>query len=79
MLVSIRTGIFLEPVSQIVAKELVGAVEVDDSMEKTRLIAEVITIAEAKRVAQHGQFGNSVPLSELRGNAGSLPVTEEIP
>jgi hypothetical protein len=60
MIVSIRQGIFLEPVSQIVAKEVVGAVEVDDSMEKTRLIAEVITIAAANWVAQHGQFGSSV-------------------
>ena len=79
MIVSIRTGVFLEPVSQIVAKEVVGAVEMDDSMEKRRSIAEVITIAEAKWVAQTGQFGDSVPMSELRDYADSLLVTEGIP
>lgn len=39
MLVSIRKGVFLEPVSQIVAKETVRTVEMDVSIEKTCLIA----------------------------------------
>ncbi len=54
---------FLEPVSQIVAKEAVGAMEMDDSMEKTRLIAEVKTIAKRDRIAENGQAGDFIRLS----------------
>ena len=54
---------FLEPVSQIVAKELVGAVEIDLSVEKTRSITEAKTVAERKRVDEYGQLGNSVRFS----------------
>jgi hypothetical protein len=54
---------FLEPVSQIVAKELVGAVEIDLSVEKTRSIAEANPVAERKRVIESGQPGKSIRFS----------------
>ena len=63
MLVSIRKGVFLEPVSQIVAKEVVRTVEMDISVAKTRLIAEVNTIRAASWVAENCEFGRFVPVS----------------
>jgi hypothetical protein len=43
MLVSIQEGMFLEPHSQIVAKDLVGAVEMELSDDKMQTIADVDT------------------------------------
>lgn len=61
---------FLEPVSQIVANELVGAVEIGLSVEETHSIAEAKTVAERKRVIEHGRPGNSIRFSVLWGERG---------
>lgn len=63
MLVSIRRGMFLEPVSQIVSKEVVRTVEMNVSVAKTRLIAEVNTITAGTWVAKNCEFGRFVPVS----------------
>ncbi|MBC8356651.1 MAG: hypothetical protein H8E66_32145 [Planctomycetes bacterium] len=54
MLVSIQTGMFLEPHSQIVAKEVVLAVKMDLSIEKVRSIGEADSVAEGNRISKLG-------------------------
>ena len=54
MLVSIQTGVFLEPLSQIVAKEVVGAVKMDLSVEKVRAIGNLDLFMERVRFGETG-------------------------
>jgi hypothetical protein len=51
---------FLEPLSQIVAKELVGAVKMDLSVEKLRSIAEGNPISQGNRVKKYGEGGERI-------------------
>lgn len=54
MLVSIQTGMFLEPVSQIVGKDLVPTVKMDLSIEKVCLVGELNWITEIGSVSELG-------------------------
>ncbi|MEX0819124.1 MAG: hypothetical protein WD070_06015 [Pirellulaceae bacterium] len=57
MLVSIRKGMFLEPLSRIVANEVVGAEKRNLSMEKVGSMAKGETIMEGGRVSENGSCG----------------------
>lgn len=48
---------FLEPHSQIVAKELVVGVEMDLAMEKLRLIGEVNMVTQGNCISENGRGG----------------------
>ncbi len=54
---------FLEPLSQIVAKEVVKAVKMDLSVEKLRSIAEGKPIAQANRVSKNGGAGQWIRMN----------------
>jgi len=54
---------FLEPLSQIVAKEAVGAVKMDLSVEKLRSIAEENSIAQGNCVKKNGGGGERIRMS----------------
>lgn len=70
---------FLEPHSQIVAKEVVKAVKMDLSVEKLGSIAEGKSIAQANCVGELGRACERIPASERRGMASRLPVAKENP
>ena len=54
MLVSIQEGMFLEPLSQIVAKELVGTVEMGFSEEKIRRIGNNDVVMSGNCFSERG-------------------------
>ena len=57
MLVSILMGTFLEPLSQIVAKDLINTVKMDLWVDKVRLVAGLYPVIEGNRISQDGEAG----------------------
>lgn len=70
---------FLEPDSQIVAKEVVGAVEMDLSVEKLRSNTKLTPIKQSNRISKFVPCGEGIPISERKDTASRLPVTQGIP
>ena len=60
---------FLEPLSQIVAKELVGAVEMDLSVEKVRLIRDIDPVVQGNRVGEICLSGKCFQISQTEALA----------
>ena len=72
MLVSIQEGVFLEPLSQIVAKDLVGAVKMDLPADKMQAIADFDRLKQGDGVKKNGVSGDSFRVSLNTGNAMQL-------
>ena len=69
MLVSIQEGVFLEPLSQIVAKDLVSAVKMDLSADKMQAIADFDRLKQGGGVKKNGVSGDCIRVSLNSGSA----------
>ena len=63
---------FLEPLSQIVTKEVVGAVKTDLSVEKVQSIGKPVAVMQSNCISEYGQRGECFRISSSAGDASKF-------
>ena len=74
MLLSIQTGMFLEPLSQIVAKDLVNTEKKDVSVEKVRPFRKTDSRTKRDSVNSHGETWSQFLVRELAQPTMTLTI-----